>query len=115
MVTGDYAEMSPDRQQSVACQLQVWLPAVAYWRCAISRNLALSAQRYEPGGRLSMDRDRKPADEAPDDDKPLGRDDRVSAWPASFEDVVRAVYRSPRGKQEPKADPDPEPTDGSGK
>ncbi len=60
-----------------------------------------------------MNRDPKPADKAPDDDKPLGRDDRVSAWPASFEEVVRAVYRSPRGKQGPKADP--EPTDGSGK
>jgi hypothetical protein len=43
-----------------------------------------------------VDRKRKPADERADEDKPLGRDDRVSLHPLGFEEAVRALYRSSR-------------------
>ena len=57
--------------------------------------------------------DRKPAPhEDPDPaEKPLGRDERVSGRPATFEDVVRAMHRTPRlaGKTLPKRKPGKEP------
>lgn len=40
-------------------------------------------------------------DEPSEDEKPLGRDDRVSLWPLSFEEVMRALLRTPRIKREP--------------
>lgn len=52
----------------------------------------------------------EPADDAPDDntEEPLGRDDRVSLWPLNFEEVVRALHKTPaarrRGQQEPPED-----------
>ena len=59
--------------------------------------------------------ERKPADAEPDEadfktadepgeDEPLGRDERVSLWPLSFEEVVRALHKTPahrRGHPEP--------------
>jgi len=55
--------------------------------------------------------ERKPADAEPDEadfkaadepgeDAPLGRDERVSLWPASFEEVVRALHRTPRTRND---------------
>lgn len=38
----------------------------------------------------------------PSDDKPLGRDDRVSAWPATFEEVVKAMLNTPPMKRPKK-------------
>ena len=47
---------------------------------------------------------RKRADERPDeeDEKPLGRDDRVSLHPLSFEDAVRALYKTPAVRRQEK-------------
>ncbi|MDT0264379.1 hypothetical protein [Jatrophihabitans lederbergiae] len=51
--------------------------------------------------------DRDPAldDDQDTVEKPLGRDERVSVWPASFEEVVRAMHATPaprRGRDAPK-------------
>lgn len=44
-----------------------------------------------------MDPDRKPSDQEPDNtDQPLDQDERVSGYPLSFQDVVRAMHRTPR-------------------
>lgn len=53
-----------------------------------------------------MARERKPADTEPDEvEEPLGRDERVSLWPLSFEEVVRALHKTPRKRgEEPPAD-----------
>ena len=52
------------------------------------------------------DGDRKPADRDPDKaEKPLGRDERVSGHPLSFEDVVRAMHRTPRAADKKKPPP----------
>jgi hypothetical protein len=45
------------------------------------------------------------------DDAPLGRDERVSAWPASFEEVVRAMHATPAP---PRNRPAREQGDGTG-
>jgi hypothetical protein len=42
-----------------------------------------------------VDRKRKPADQEPGTDKPLGRDERVSFYPMKGEDVLRKLLRTP--------------------
>ena len=44
----------------------------------------------------AVDKEREPAKDAPDDDEPLGRDDRVSLHPLSFEEAVRTLHSTPR-------------------
>lgn len=56
-----------------------------------------------------MDREPAPHDDQHEGDaeQPLGRDERVSGWPASFEDVVRALAAMPRvarKRKPPKGD-----------
>jgi hypothetical protein len=63
-------------------------------------------------GRQPVDPDRKAAvDDDQGDAEPLGRDERVSGYPLSFEEVVRAVHRTPRltDKTLPKRKPGKEP------
>ncbi len=67
----------------------------------------------EGEGTEPVDRNRKSAPDGPADDtgKPLGRDEKVSGYPLSFEDVVRAMHRTPRvaGKTLPKRKPGKDP------
>jgi|GEM_PF-5606779 len=54
-----------------------------------------------------MDPDRKPADPDQDDtDHAPGRDDPISLHPLSFEDVVRALHKTPPVKRDRQKPPD---------
>lgn len=64
-----------------------------------------------------MDPERKPADtepaeaayesdgQEPDSEEPLGRDERVSLYPLSFEEVVRALQKTPRTRSDDEGSP----------
>ena len=49
-----------------------------------------------------MDRKAAPREDPDPAEKPLGRDERVSGRPATFEDVVRAMHRTPRAADKKK-------------